>query len=477
MTRKASRPAPALAGREPRGVDLDRIDSVATAKESSGQRANGLLRKILEAACATEGLAQKGLTVMSRADPYRLDTPTHHRNGQWAAKLLARFYGAIRKAHWRGLHYAIIMAKVKVKKPDSQIYRNTEEDWQWLSERACKAARWLGYISFDRIVDQRNAEPVIHRRPKVHPHAFLSVGLEVEIADADDIEPLPVAVGFDARQAFSFVFFGEKSSLEEILLPIAEQFRADLYLGPGEISDTFLWQIARDAVEDGRPLVLFALTDCDPSGWQMVISIGRKLQALCDLHFPGLRWELVHVGLTPDQVRELGLPEEPIKRGDKRAAAWEQAFGVKQTEIDALTTPEMQRRGVLDQIVMEAIRPYVDPTLERRVSEASEKWYEAARNAIDAQIDSQMLAEIRDEAAAKLEEAREALESVKSKLQLIAETHFDLPQIEVPEPKVDLNHGRQAVIRFDTDWTAATKILIARKKYIDGDEAEAESAE
>jgi hypothetical protein len=35
---KASRPAPALAGREPRGIDLGQIDSVATSKNSAGQR-------------------------------------------------------------------------------------------------------------------------------------------------------------------------------------------------------------------------------------------------------------------------------------------------------------------------------------------------------------------------------------------------------------------------------------------------------
>ena len=66
----------------------------------------------------------------------------------------------------------------------------------------------------------------------------------------------PYAVGFDARQAFSFAIFGEKASLEEICVPIAEWYEADLYLGTGETSDTFIFQIARDAVTDGRPLVL-----------------------------------------------------------------------------------------------------------------------------------------------------------------------------------------------------------------------------
>jgi hypothetical protein len=91
------------------------------------------------------------------------------------------------------------------------------------------------------------------------------------------------ARGFVARQAFHFVIFGEKSSLEDVVKPIAEQFEADLYLPTGEISDTLVYQIAKDAAADGRPLVMFTLSDCDPAGHQMPVSIGRKLQASADL--------------------------------------------------------------------------------------------------------------------------------------------------------------------------------------------------
>jgi hypothetical protein len=38
-----------------------------------------------------------------------------------------------------------------VRKPNGDIYRNTDEDWQWLSTVAGKAARWLGYIPFECI--------------------------------------------------------------------------------------------------------------------------------------------------------------------------------------------------------------------------------------------------------------------------------------------------------------------------------------
>ena len=85
----------------------------------------------------------------------------------------------------------------------------------------------------------------------------MAIGIDIEIPDAEDIDPVPVARGFVARQAYHFVIFGEKSSLEDVVKPIAEQYEADLYLPTGEISDTLVYQIAQEANDDGRPLVLF----------------------------------------------------------------------------------------------------------------------------------------------------------------------------------------------------------------------------
>src|SRR6516165_6100325 len=98
------------------------------------------------------------------------------------------------------------------------------------------------------------------------------------------------------------------------------------YLPTGEISDTLIYKIASDANFDGRPLVMFTLSDCDPAGRQMSVSIGRKLQAFRDLFFPKLRFEVVPVALTVEQVRELRLPSTPLKETEKRADRWREAF-------------------------------------------------------------------------------------------------------------------------------------------------------
>jgi hypothetical protein len=253
------------------------------------------------------------------------------------------------------------------------------------------------------------------------------------------------------------VIFGEKASLDEIVLPIAERFEADAYLMTGEISDTLIYQIAKDAVADGRPLIVFTLADCDPSGWQMPVSIARKLQAFCDLFFPHLRFEVVPVALTIEQVRDLRLPSTPLKADEKRADRWKDAFGIEQTEIDALTAPE--RMDDLRTILEQAFVPYFDFTLERRVARAKARWMTAARKAIGEQIDADRL----DAARERAEELREEIADLDAELEAIADV-VELPPITLPAPQGN-DAPRQALVELDQDWIAATKALKERKSY------------
>jgi hypothetical protein len=427
----------------------------------------GALRSVIERAREEGGYSLGDLTVLSiQVDPYRIDTPAGHRDGEWCAKQLARSFGATRRTHWRGLHYAIVV-RGNVRKPDGTIYRNTDPDWTWLANVAGKAARWLGHIPFERITDNRNAEPIVHRKARVEPQAWVSVGLNVDVPDIDDIVPIPDATGFVARQAFQFVIFGEKGSLEDVLLPLAEKYEADLYLPSGEISDTLLYRIARDASEDGRPLVVFTVCDCDPAGHQMPVSIGRKLQALRDLLFPDLRFTVVPVALMVDQVRELHLPSTPLKETEKRADKWRAAFGVEQTEIDALAT---LRPDALREIVDRAFDPYFDRALEERVRSAEDEWLTAAQAAMSEQIDDDLLSDLRDQAADRLDELREEIDRINSQLRLAAADHVTLPDIDVPKPEIDDDSPRQALVSADQDWVEATRSLITHKAY-GGDDA------
>lgn len=423
----------------------------------------GALRHVLESTRQALKVSRADLTVLStQVDPYRLDTPAGHRDGVWLAEQLDRAIGSSRRIHWRGLHYAIV-ATGEIRKPNGEIYRNNEADWTWLTTTAGKAARWLGYVDFERIIDARNAEPVIHRTASVTPETWVSVGIEVTIPDVDELEPYAGVTGFEARQPFGLTIFGEKTSLEDVLLPIARRFKADLYLPAGEISDTLLFKMAKDGAADGRPMVVFTLADFDPAGHQMAVSIGRKLQAFRDLLFPDLEFEVVPVGLTVEQVRELGLPSTPLKETERRADRWREAFGVEQTEIDALAT---LRPRALQEVVEAAIAPYFDRTLDGRVSVARHDWREAAQEMLSDQIDGEMLDDLRAHAAERLADLEAEIDAINEQLRMATGDRFDLPPVVIPEPALDENLSRQAsLISTRQSWAEGTRALIARKAY------------
>jgi hypothetical protein len=196
----------------------------------------------------------------------------------------------------------------------------------------------------------------------------------------------------------------------------------------------------------------------------MPISIGRKLQAFRDLQFPDLQFELVPAALTPEQAQAEGLPETPLKDGEKRAIRWQETFGIEQTEVDALTTPDMIRRDVLRRIMKEAFDHYVDRSLDDRVKQAHDDWNADAQEALDDQIDQDAINAIREEAAARLGELQAEIDRINEQLELSTDD-FTLPTIEVPEPEVDLDDDRQALLKFDDDWITATRKLKARKSY------------
>ena len=134
------------------------------APNHKGRRLNHPLRDALEATIHS----LKDVTVLAaQNDPFRLDTPAGHRDGQWLAEMFAMFN--LRGKHNRGIHYALLGQK----KPDGLPY--TGNDWKWLAG-PIDAARWLGYIPFDDIVDERNLPPVIRLWRPFGPQAGIDCG-------------------------------------------------------------------------------------------------------------------------------------------------------------------------------------------------------------------------------------------------------------------------------------------------------------
>ena len=409
------------------------------------------------------GLTLDQLSVLApKNDPFRQDTPAGHRDGKWFSEQMARVSKPT--IHLRGFHYILVTRRVR--KPDGKLYKNDDDDWEWLQNEASKAARWLGYVPFDRIVDERNAPPHEHadaaaQRWEPQPYVSLYNAPEIPALRARDLRPSPRLGTVQVPQAYRLAFFGEKVSLETVLGSLAVEFNADLYLAAGEQTDTRLHNLAKEADLDGRVLVVFVFADCDPSGWQMVVSIAHKLRAFKESLYPDLEFRVHAPALTVGQVKGLDLPSTPLKESEKRASKWREAFGIEQTEIDALAS---LAPDTLEEIVRQAVAPYFDQTLAARIREARTDWQRRAQAKVSAAAKAKpSYAKLHDRAVVDLTKAKASLAKLEHATEQLVDRR-DLPRFGMPEAEPD-EDGPEPLVSSDMDLDEHIERLRERKRY------------
>jgi hypothetical protein len=408
------------------------------------------LGKILRDLADEVGVDLHELTVLSETvDPFRLDTPRNHQIGRWLADQMQAL-GLLDRAkpiHTRGIHYALV-ASGDLRRPDGAPYVSDDKSWLWLKAGASKAARWLGYVPFEKISDARNEEPIIRIHEPFDPELEVTLP-EIEVS------------GFNARQKYHLVFWGEKTSLDDVLGPLAEELEADLYLPAGEVSDSHLHTMARNGAMDGREMIVLVFADCDPAGYQMVVSIGHKLRAFKERFYPRLRFQVLTPALTVDQVRQLGLPSTPLKETELRADGWRERYGVEQTEIDALAT---LRPELLEQIARNAAEPYFDPTLKDRAQDAEQVWKDEATDQLELALNETAgFQKLHNQITSALKACRLKLRRLQK---IVDETTLDLPS---PEPlEVEIGDLPDPLVSSEMPLIDAIRILRARKDYTNG---------
>jgi hypothetical protein len=458
--------------------DDDDLDAFLAVHGAPPLRVAGPLRLVIKASKQSTGFDMADLTVLANQnDPYRQDTPTGHRQGQWFAEQVARFVPGDGTIHLRGLHYRISSAGA-VLKLDGKPYKNDDGDWLYL-EQIAKTARWLEYVPFERITDARNSEPMRFsdgrwltgdRALSIQADADLVEAPELALADAPSIQ---VVGGRSHEQPFQIVFFGEKSSLAPVLEPVARQVKGDILLPTGEASDTMIYGMVARAAADGRPLVVLYFSDFDPSGWQMSISVARKIQALRDLKFSRLDAQVQHVGLTCQQAIDLRLPSTPLKVSERRGNRWLETWGREQTEIDAAIALDPD---ALAQIVRDAVKPFYDPSLQRRAHAVWSEWanreaqryYELPLYA-DAEADIALANEQVEEAHADLEAA---ISNARAKQRQWSDAINAVIEADPPSPPpVDtvepiLAPAPEPIFTTDDNYAGASLKLIDRKRLL-----------
>lgn len=256
-------------------------------------------------------------------DPFYVGTPADQVNARWFADLWQRF-GYRHGVHIRRAHYQIISQSDPILLPNGKPYENTESYWDFLNV-ATKAARYLELVDPGAFVDRRNP-PALSYVPEssgAPPLLRVSNDIYSEASSLPEFPELPDygLGGYEGCQAYHIELWAEKSTINDVLIPLCERYGAVLQTGLGERS----------------------------------IAVARKIEYVLHTRALDLDIRLLPVCLTEPQVRDYQL---------RRAANFEARYGAGAVELDAL---EALYPGALRKVLSDAVERYFDNSLKRRV--------------------------------------------------------------------------------------------------------------
>jgi hypothetical protein len=375
-------------------------------------------------------------------------------------------------------------------------YQNTERCWDYLGE-ASKAARILGLVPPTAFEDRRN--PPAHipwHSPHLYSHPVLLWDTEMiywtlptirtELADQINLSlPEPEIGGYACNgsdQPYHLEIWIEKSTMDDVLDPLAREYGAVLVTSIGFQSMTRVIQLLHRVQQAEKPARVFYLSDFDPAGDGMPVAVARQIEFWITLFAPGADIKLTPLGLTREQVQRYHLPRIPIKDTDARKAGFEERHGEGAVELDAL---EALHPGELATILQAALDPYYDHDLADRCADAErdaqahvETLWESETASLRATLEAieaettmiyaryqALLEEMNMHLEAELQPYAEQLEAVRQAV-LEAQADFEVDLPERPEPEV--SPGDESDWLFDSARTYLAQ-LAAYKARRNGD--------
>jgi hypothetical protein len=298
-------------------------------------------------------------------DPFYIP-PYRQKAAHWFAGIWRRFnFGA--GVHIRRIHYVLVSQRAPILNCYGKPYENTERAWLKLNS-AARDARHLGIVPASAFIDRRNDDPIIHLRGS-HNEARICLRGEdpdVELASVSmpDLPDLLLCLP-EIPQKYHVEIWAEKTTQNEILDPLSEQYGCNLITGSGELSMTACENVVERALVSKRPVRILYVSDFDPAGFlSMPVAVARKVEHRIYRDKLDLDIQVRPVVLTAEQCRHYELPRTPIKKTERRAARFEARFGEGATELDAL---EALHPGELHKIIEREILRYYDADLDREI--------------------------------------------------------------------------------------------------------------
>lgn len=415
-------------------------------------------------AAATLGVPIPDVLALARQnDPFFCGSPAQVVRANWFAELWTRFgFGA--GVHLRRVHYRLV-SQADPRMHDGRPYENTIPCWSYLCD-AGKYARYLGLVPAEAFEDHRNPDPQLFVTPRyeaAEPYWWRGddywklPAIDVDEIIGQEFDELtietPYAEGYDYEkvdQPYHLELWIEKSTMDDVLQPVCDQYGVNLVTSLGFQSITSVVEFLQRVQRIGKPARILYVSDFDPAGDGMPTAVARQIEYWQQVFAPNSQVSLTPLALTQSQVAQYNLPRKPTNALDLRGASFEEKYDGGAVELDAL---EALYPGVLADIVTEAILPYRDRTLASKLSEArreaqaelASEWRDfvsdEARDlrAIDerareiAERYRERLTQLADELESEMEPLRTELEELREQVvQASEEFQFTLP--ERPEP-------------------------------------------
>ncbi len=186
------------------------------------------------------------LALSAQNDPFFAGSEGNKELARWFTALWEDFGFAGRgDVHIRRLHYRLVT--LNARKADGSLYENLRKDWNILLN-ASRYARFLGLVDPEDIVDRRAPEPRIYlNRPEEweapgvdgFSHSMflprIYADLRGELRNSlGPPELCPVGYDYDPfLQPYHLEIWVEKSTMNDVLEPVAERLNTNLVTGVG----------------------------------------------------------------------------------------------------------------------------------------------------------------------------------------------------------------------------------------------------
>src|SRR5579864_6335363 len=262
----------------------------------------------------------------AKNDPYMAGLPYRSERAAWFVGLYNRLKFRL-GIHVRNIFYKLVSQRDLVVLFNGKSFENTVECFALLSD-ASRDARYLDLIRAEAIIDRRNPPPIINDRYYAEPAQthIVDGGIVSHAFGHDYVAPsltLPEMVLIaepHIGQRYHLEIWIEKSTFNEVLLPLGVQYGINIATFVGEVSATACKNLVDRAIAAGRPVRIFHITEFDPGGRSMPVAAAAKIDFFAKRSGRDLDIRLEHVALTEEQCIEYELPKKMVKEKELRAA-------------------------------------------------------------------------------------------------------------------------------------------------------------